>query len=514
MRRSRASPSSRWRWPPRGRLLRCRWRAGRRHRATRRPARRSTWPATRRTSPTPTAGRPRPTASCPRSTGWPSAQHIGPVFAADLLAQAARPSRPALTPAMAVPGWNSGNPYRADWAGTRGQMTPVSFTNRYGALVQGDVFAPLPGATDPYTGEPLEGPFPGVVITTGSVQGSERMYWWLAAGPGRARLRRPHLRRAGTGPQRDVPAPRRPSRTCRTARSRPPRPPARSPPARASRPSRRPTSSTARRTRSTSSSPPPTRRTRTRPRAAPTSTTYNPLWESVRPLPRPGHRHARPDAPGWPSSATRSARSRCPTCRRWTSGSRPSSRWTSSPPGRRSAAATSSTRSARWSRWCRRWACSRSTGSPWRRTSPTRGCSTPPASGRPPRRPTRAASWPPATTGGRRPASTRWWSCRGPRPTSSTPTSPTCCPPRATGRRWPASTRRRGWRSTCSTTRRPTRRCSATTLHYLEPDATGTWQPVSLDRAEHLSFYFCSGYDIATASGRAVDDDIAGVGCD
>lgn len=112
--------------------------------------------------------------------GLASAQHINPVFAADLLAQAARPTRPALTPAMAVPGWNSGNPYRADWVGTRGQMTPVSFTNRYGALVQGDVFAPLPGARDPYTGEVLEGPFPGVVITTGSVQGSERMYWWLA----------------------------------------------------------------------------------------------------------------------------------------------------------------------------------------------------------------------------------------------------------------------------------------------------------------------------------------------
>ena len=112
--------------------------------------------------------------------GLASAQYINPVFAADLLAQAARPNRPALTPAMAVPGWNSGNPYRADWDGTRGQITPVSFTNRYGALVQGDVFAPLPGAVDPYTGEPLEGPFPGVVITTGSVQGSERMYWWLA----------------------------------------------------------------------------------------------------------------------------------------------------------------------------------------------------------------------------------------------------------------------------------------------------------------------------------------------
>lgn len=64
------------------------------------------------------------------------------MFAADLQEQAARPNRPALTPATAVPGWNSGNPYRADWAGTRGQMIPVSFTNRYGALVQGDVFAP------------------------------------------------------------------------------------------------------------------------------------------------------------------------------------------------------------------------------------------------------------------------------------------------------------------------------------------------------------------------------------
>ncbi|TFV64630.1 UNVERIFIED_ORG: alpha/beta hydrolase [Bacillus sp. AZ43] len=103
-----------------------------------------------------------------------------PQFAGDLLAQAARPNRPALTPGQAVPGWNSGNPYRAAWDGTRGEITPVSFTNRYGALVQGDVFSPLPGATDPYTGEPLEGPFPGVVLTTGSVQGSERMYWWLA----------------------------------------------------------------------------------------------------------------------------------------------------------------------------------------------------------------------------------------------------------------------------------------------------------------------------------------------
>ena len=36
---------------------------------------------------------------------------------------------------------------------------------------------------------------------------------------------------------------------------------------------------------------------------------------------------------------------------------------------------------------------------------------------------------------------------------------------------------------------------------------------MTLNRADRLSFYFCSGYDIATATGRQADDDIAGVGC-
>jgi dienelactone hydrolase len=109
-----------------------------------------------------------------------NAQVVGPAYQTQLEAQAATPTRPALDPGMLVPGWNSGNPYRADWAGKRGERTPVAFTNRYGALIRGDVFSPKPGATDPYTGRALTGPFPGVVITTGSVQGSEHMYWWLA----------------------------------------------------------------------------------------------------------------------------------------------------------------------------------------------------------------------------------------------------------------------------------------------------------------------------------------------
>ena len=52
----------------------------------------------------------------------------------------------------------------------------------------------------------------------------------------------------------------------------------------------------------------------------------------------------------------------------------------------------------------------------------------------------------------------------------------------------------------------------ATSFGYLEPTATG-WRSVTLDRDQRLSFYFCSGYDIATASGRRHDDDLTGVGC-
>jgi len=98
----------------------------------------------------------------------------------DLLEQAATPNRLALTPGEVVPGWNVGNPLRAGWNGTRGLMTKVAFTNRYGALLRGHVYRPLPGARDPYTHQRLRGPYPGVIITPGSVQGSERMYEWLA----------------------------------------------------------------------------------------------------------------------------------------------------------------------------------------------------------------------------------------------------------------------------------------------------------------------------------------------
>lgn len=97
-----------------------------------------------------------------------------------MLTQVASPNRPALTAGNFVPGWNVGNPLRAGWSGTRGLSRDVAFTNQYGALLRGTVYRPKPGARDPYTGRRLTGPFPGVVITEGSVQGSEGMYEWLA----------------------------------------------------------------------------------------------------------------------------------------------------------------------------------------------------------------------------------------------------------------------------------------------------------------------------------------------
>lgn len=102
------------------------------------------------------------------------------VTVSQLLAQAATPDRLAVTPALLVPGWNVGNPLRAGWNGTRGRSQPVAFTNRFGALLRGTLYGPLPGAKDPYTGKVLATPYPGVVITPGSVGGSQGMYQWLA----------------------------------------------------------------------------------------------------------------------------------------------------------------------------------------------------------------------------------------------------------------------------------------------------------------------------------------------
>jgi hypothetical protein len=96
-----------------------------------------------------------------------------------LKAQAQRPTHLSATLGMAVPE-GVGNPDRNGWAGHRGVEVPVSFDAYDGALLQGTLFAPLPGGRDPYTGLRLVNPFPAVVVVTGSIQASAGVYQWLA----------------------------------------------------------------------------------------------------------------------------------------------------------------------------------------------------------------------------------------------------------------------------------------------------------------------------------------------
>jgi hypothetical protein len=99
--------------------------------------------------------------------------------ASQLAGQAQRPMQPALTLGEAVPE-GVGNPDRDGWAGTRGEMVPVSFPAYDAAVLRGTLFAPLPHARDPYSGARLVGPYPSVVIVTGSIQASAGVYRWLA----------------------------------------------------------------------------------------------------------------------------------------------------------------------------------------------------------------------------------------------------------------------------------------------------------------------------------------------
>ena len=144
------------------------------------PGHRRTWRGTRRTSPTPTGGRPPPTASSTLHTGWPTRRSSARSTRRSCSPR--RPPRPGRrsTPGMLVPGWNAGNPYRASGtapAGTSRRSRSPTGTGRCCAATSSR--RRRTRATRTPAGR-CTGPYPGVVITTGSVQGSEHMYWWLA----------------------------------------------------------------------------------------------------------------------------------------------------------------------------------------------------------------------------------------------------------------------------------------------------------------------------------------------
>jgi hypothetical protein len=78
-----------------------------------------------------------------------------------------------------IPGSQVADPYRtlSRWtAAGRGRVVQVAFTSLDGAQLRGHVV--LPPASDP----PPPGGYPGVVITDGSVQAYENLYYWAAEG--------------------------------------------------------------------------------------------------------------------------------------------------------------------------------------------------------------------------------------------------------------------------------------------------------------------------------------------
>ena len=98
------------------------------------------------------------------------------IFAAQNLAMLDAPTHPHLSLAQVIPGGTTADPFRtlARWtAAGRGRVQAISFPASDGATLNGYVFEPPANAP---------GPYPAVVITTGSIQGYQQLYFWAAEG--------------------------------------------------------------------------------------------------------------------------------------------------------------------------------------------------------------------------------------------------------------------------------------------------------------------------------------------
>lgn len=98
------------------------------------------------------------------------------MYAAQNVAMLQQPTHPHVSLAQFVPGGTTTDPFRTidRWtAAGRGRVQPISFPAADGAQLNGFVFEP-PAS--------VPGPYPAVVITTGSIQGYQQMYFWAAEG--------------------------------------------------------------------------------------------------------------------------------------------------------------------------------------------------------------------------------------------------------------------------------------------------------------------------------------------
>src|SRR3954452_16926209 len=99
------------------------------------------------------------------------------LYAEQTTDQLADPSHPRGGVTTLVPGSKSADPFRTvkRWTEAgRGRVAPVTFKALDGATLRGHVFMPPASVPRPKAG------YPGVVITDGSVQAYEELYFWAA----------------------------------------------------------------------------------------------------------------------------------------------------------------------------------------------------------------------------------------------------------------------------------------------------------------------------------------------
>jgi dienelactone hydrolase len=98
------------------------------------------------------------------------------IYAGQNVAMLMDPTHPHLSLGQVVPGGTTTDPYRTidRWtAAGHGRVDAISFPAADGATLNGYLFRPP---------AKVKGPYPGVVITTGSIQGYQQMYFWAAEG--------------------------------------------------------------------------------------------------------------------------------------------------------------------------------------------------------------------------------------------------------------------------------------------------------------------------------------------
>jgi len=109
------------------------------------------------------------------------------LFAGQTLSMLSQPGHLHLTLAQLLAGGSTADAFRtiSRWtAATHGTVTPVRFAATDGAVLNGYVFEPPAAGRDPVTGLSWNpsSRLPGVVITTGSIQGYQQLYFWAAEG--------------------------------------------------------------------------------------------------------------------------------------------------------------------------------------------------------------------------------------------------------------------------------------------------------------------------------------------